>query len=150
MPSRTHFKNRMPMQLSKQSRRRRIFVGEQLRLTDLVVGVAQAQLSAFRSRARVYSSKDKLEAQQSGLNGVEMRREELGANRKMFGGLLTALHEHPSRNGLQALVASPGLAENPVVLQLYGKLASYQARRDSLSRWVELPVILRCCAWIRC
>jgi succinoglycan biosynthesis transport protein ExoP len=116
----------------QQSRRRRIFVGEQLRATDSVVGVAQAQLSEFRSRARVYSSKDKLEAQQTGLNGIEMRREELAANQKMFAGLLNAIQQHPSRTGLQALVASPGLADNPVILQLYGQLAGYQARRDSL------------------
>ena len=101
-------------------------------MTDSVVGVAQGQLSEFRSHSRVYSSRDKLSAQQAGLTSVEVRREELSANRNMFAGLLQTLKQHPSRAGLQALVASPGLAENPVILQLYNQLTSFQSRRDSL------------------
>lgn len=120
----------------QQSRRRREFVQEQLEETDSILASAQEALSSFASTKQVYGSEQKIAAEQSGLMDLEMRRGELNADRTMYRSLLAQLEKNdgkPLGERLNALVSSPGVAENPVVQQLYAQLVMYEAKRDSLT-----------------
>ncbi|HET7553562.1 MAG TPA: Wzz/FepE/Etk N-terminal domain-containing protein, partial [Gemmatimonadaceae bacterium] len=120
----------------QQSRRRREFVQEQLEETDSILAAAQQALSSFASSKQVYGSEQKIAAEQTGLMDLEMRRGELDADRTMYRSLLTELENtdgKPLAERLNALVSSPGVAENPVVQQLYAQLVVYEAKRDSLT-----------------
>jgi tyrosine-protein kinase Etk/Wzc len=119
----------------RQSRRRRVFLEGQLRTMDSVLASAQATLSSFRSREEVYSSREKLSAQQQGIFALQVRREELVADRQMYQSLLAGLSgNEASRNrALRALASSPGISENQVISQLYTRLTQYQGALDSLT-----------------
>jgi succinoglycan biosynthesis transport protein ExoP len=121
----------------QRSARRRRFIESQVNRTDSLLREAELALNAFRSREHLYSSQEKLLAQQSDLTGLKVRRGELAADRQMYQNLLTALEE-PNRQvaageRLSALASAPGIVENPVVSQLYAQLARYQDARDSLT-----------------
>lgn len=121
----------------QRSSRRRRFIESQLQKTDTLLVQAELALNAFRSRERLYSSQERLLAQQSDLTGLKVRRGELAADREMYQNLLTAL-QRPDRGvtpgeQLSALASAPGIAENPVVSQLYTQLARYHESRDSLT-----------------
>ncbi|HTE64740.1 MAG TPA: polysaccharide biosynthesis tyrosine autokinase [Candidatus Binatia bacterium] len=119
-----------------QSRRRRLFLDEQLRRADAILAQAQLALSAFRSRQEVYSSRDKLSRQQSDIAGLSSRRWELEAQRDAYRALLAKLQsslpgEHDQ--ALRALVSNPGVATNPLLTQLQAQLLKYQISLDSLT-----------------
>jgi capsular exopolysaccharide synthesis family protein len=121
----------------QRSARRRLFIESQVRRTDSLLREAELALNAFRSREHLYSSQERLLAQQTDLTSLKVRRGELVADRQMYQNLLSAL-EQPNRGGapgerLSALASAPGIAENPVVSQLYAQLARYQDARDSLT-----------------
>jgi polysaccharide biosynthesis transport protein len=120
----------------QRSQLRRIFLEAQLHATDSVLADAQLALSRFRTREVVYSSREKLTAQQQGLMSLQMRRAELEADHQMYRSLLPGLAS-PSptdRNAaLRTLVSSPEIASNAVVSSLYGLLVQYQAERDALT-----------------
>ena len=118
-----------------QSRRRRIFLDEQLRRTDSLLAQAQLALSAFRSREQVYSSRDKLAAQQVGLLDLETRRIQLDADRDSYRSLLAQLEQGDSvgrRAALRSLAANPEVAANRVVFRLYDQLLTQQQSLDSI------------------
>jgi tyrosine-protein kinase Etk/Wzc len=114
------------------SRRRRIFLEEQMKQTDAMLQSAMSQYSAYRSGNQVFSSKEKATAQQAGIVDLDMRRADLDAQRRTYRALL-AQAQRSNGDNLQALVASPGIAANPVIQQLYTQLTTYQERRDSFS-----------------
>jgi len=119
-----------------ESRRRRLFLEEQLREIDAQLARAQKALTSFRSREQVFSSRGKLEAQQSALMTLDMRREEVDADRRMYQSLLAKLQGPRSEQKyeeLRALLAVPDLSSNPVISQLYQQLTQYQTARDSLT-----------------
>jgi capsular exopolysaccharide synthesis family protein len=119
----------------QQSRRRRIFLEEQLRTNDSILANAQTALSSFRSREQVYSSREKLAAQQEGLFALQVRREELAADRQIYQSLLAGLSGNRAARtrALRALASSPGVAENRVISQMYVQLMQYESARDSLT-----------------
>lgn len=120
----------------QQSRRRRVFLEEQLRATDSLLAQAQEQLSAFRTRETLYSSRDKIVAEQQGLMELDIRREEMRADQQMFQSLLATLRNRRGgerSDALRTLLSSPGMAENPVIGRLYGQLTQYEAERASLT-----------------
>ncbi|CAN5692365.1 polysaccharide biosynthesis tyrosine autokinase [soil metagenome] len=118
------------------SRRRRVFVEEQLQNSDSILARTQTALSNFRRRENVYSSREKFAAEQNTLMGLDVRREELDAERRMYESLLAGVHR-PRReqrgDGLQALVSAPGIAANPVVTRLYTQLVQFEVSLDSLT-----------------
>ena len=116
----------------QQSRRRRIFLEEQMKQTDAMLQSAMAQYSAYRTGNQVFSSKEKATAQQAGIVELDMRRADLDAQRRTYRSLLAQV-QRTGGDGLQALVASPGIAANPVIQQLYAQLSGYQERMDSLT-----------------
>lgn len=119
----------------EQSRRRRIFVEEQLAGSDSILAHAQMALSDFRRRENVYSTSQKFAAEQESLQGLDVRREELAAEERMYQSLLDGVRRAPAgdKSALRALVSAPGMAGNPVVAQLYERLVAYGIARDSLT-----------------
>lgn len=123
----------------QQSRRRRIFVEAQLNQTDSLLQVAQGRLSDYRTNKQVYGSSDAVvAAEQTGLLNLDMQRSQLVADRSTYQTLLNALAKDdtsaaPRQKTLSAIVASPGIADNPVVQAIYTQLVTYQATLDSIS-----------------
>jgi len=120
----------------ERSRRRREFLAEQLAQTDSALARAQAELSSFRSRQQLASSRDKMAAEQSAGLTLETRMAELDADRRTFGALLQQLKsgdEAGRAEALRALATSPAMAENAVVGNLYRQLVVYQDRLDSMT-----------------
>ena len=123
-------------QAQGQSRRRRVFLEEQLQEVNTHLARSEAALSAFRSRQQVYSSREKLQAQQTALMALDIRRGELDADRRMYETLMAKLQGPRSErrdDELRAIVAAPDVSANPVIAQLYQQLAQYQNTRDSLT-----------------
>jgi uncharacterized protein involved in exopolysaccharide biosynthesis len=107
-----------------QSRRRRLFVEDQLRQAELAQEEAQVALGQFRSREQLYSSQTRMSAEQQGLMGVDVRREELVTERGFYGSILDELERSRSTpgHGITTLVASPTITSNPVVSALLQQL----------------------------
>jgi len=120
----------------QQSRRRREFIQEQLKQTDSLFADATTSLSSFRSKSQVYGSDARVSAEQAGLMALDVNREELAADRKTLQSLLDNL-QSPGRGThnerLDALLASPGVANNPVVTSLFQQLVDLRTTRDSLA-----------------
>jgi tyrosine-protein kinase Etk/Wzc len=117
-----------------QSRRRRIFVGEQLTKVDSQLMSAQGALSAFRSRSALYSSEQRLATEQQGLQELDMRRDSLDASRRTYQTLLATMRSNRGdAHTIGALVAAPGIVNNPLVMQAYQQLAKLETTRDSLT-----------------
>jgi capsular exopolysaccharide synthesis family protein len=131
-----------------QSKRRRVFLDEQLRRTDSLLAQAQQALSAFRSNQEVYSSRDKLAAQQVALLDLETRRIALDADRDGYRSLLNQLEQGDSisrRAALRNLAGNAELATNQVVARLYDQLLNQQRSLDSLRQIapIENPDVRR-------
>lgn len=116
------------------SRRRRAFLEGQLRQTDSMLARASGAYSGFRSSRQVFSSTQKAGAQEAGLVDIDMRRAELDAEKRTYERLLSQGRASGENVGssLRVLVSSPGIASNPVVVQLYAQLTDYEKKRDDL------------------
>jgi tyrosine-protein kinase Etk/Wzc len=129
-----HFQAHDAQQAQQTSRRRRLFLEEQLSETQAVAASAQVALSNFRRTQQAYSSRERFSAEQEGLMNLEVRREELEAERQLNQSLLTQLERgNGDARALRALVSSPAVAANPLVGQLYEQLARFETIRDSLT-----------------
>jgi polysaccharide biosynthesis transport protein len=133
------FQETSAAEAQRESRRKRIFLEEQLSSTDGALISAQDALSAFRRREEVFSSRERFVAQQAGVLDLQLRREELESERRIYTTLLGSLRRagETGDSGLEALFAAPGIASNEVVQQMYAQLVRYRAARDSLTsgRW---------------
>ena len=128
----------------ERSRRRREFLAEQLAQTDSMLERAQAELSSFRSRQQLASSRDKLAAEQSAVLALDSRAAELEADRQTFTTLQQQLKsgdESARAEALRALATSPAMTDNPAVGSLYNQLLVYQDRLDSMTTgpWKAAP-----------
>ena len=120
----------------ERSRRKSEFLAEQLAKNDSLLERAQAELSTFRSRQQLASSRDKLAADQAALLQLDGQRAQLDADRQTFGALLERLksNDDASREeALRALATSPAMADNPNIGGLYQQLLKYQVRIDSMT-----------------
>jgi capsular exopolysaccharide synthesis family protein len=120
----------------EQSRRRRVFLEGQLRETDAALASAQQALDSYRRGQPAYSSREQMAAQQNALVALDIRREEIDADRRMSQALLERLERYQGGAGAEefhALVSSPDVSGNPVVAQLLQRLVQYQTERDSLT-----------------
>lgn len=118
----------------QQAQRRRAFLEEQMTRADSALAEAQRALVAFRREQGVHDSEAEAAARQTGLYELEMRREELNAELRTYRSLLSAL-ERPGRGAaaIPGLISAPGVAANPVIVQLSTQLATYQAEREALT-----------------
>ncbi|MGH7577740.1 MAG: polysaccharide biosynthesis tyrosine autokinase [Longimicrobiales bacterium] len=129
------FRERNIQAARQLSQRRVAFLQEQMSVYDSLLVDAQGTLSDFRSRERVFSSAEWFAAQQTGLMELDIRREELDADRRMYRSMLGDLQSvEPGEigNRLQSLVASPDIAMNSVVTELFRQVIYYEAQRDSV------------------
>ena len=120
----------------ERSRRKREFLAEQLAQTDSMLARAQAELSTFRSRQQIASSKDKLAAEQATALQLQTHTAEIEADRQTFTVLLAQLKtgdEAGRSEALRALATSPAMVDNPAVGNLYRQLVTYQDRLDSMT-----------------
>jgi succinoglycan biosynthesis transport protein ExoP len=120
----------------QQSRRRREFIETQLKQTDSLFADATVALSSFRSHEQVYGSDARVAAEQTGLMTLDVNREELSADRKTLESLLSNLQSSGKtlhNEKLDALLASPGVANNPVVTTLFQQLVDLRTTRDTLT-----------------
>jgi tyrosine-protein kinase Etk/Wzc len=117
-----------------RSRKRREFIEEQLQQSDRELAGAQLALSEFRRNRQVYSSREQIGQEQQGLRDLEVRREELEADRQTSRMLLAAAERGGTdTRALRGLVSSPAIAGNPVIQGLYNQLMAYEAERDTLT-----------------
>ena len=116
------------------SRARREFLGSQLEQAEADLERARQTLTGFRVNERAFSARDRFAAGQAGAAALQGRRDDLDAQRRLYRALLARLArpDEPGE-GLSALLSSPGLNENPVILQLAEQLARYERERDSLT-----------------
>jgi capsular exopolysaccharide synthesis family protein len=120
----------------EQSGRRRQFLGEQLRVTDSMLGQAEARLSAFRGTQHMGSSRDNLTAEQAGATAREAQRRELVADRRVLAALLQRVKDAAPGSadaGFQVLAFSPEVASDSTLGQLQRRLIDYRTRLDSLT-----------------
>ncbi|HEX8244579.1 MAG TPA: polysaccharide biosynthesis tyrosine autokinase, partial [Longimicrobium sp.] len=117
------------------SRRRAQFIAEQLRSTDSLLVAAQTQLSAFRKSVNAFSPQDKFKTAQEGMAGLRMHREELAQERVVYQGMERALtaEGRQSADQMAALAASPQMAANSGLSDIYRQMLRYQTARDSLT-----------------
>jgi tyrosine-protein kinase Etk/Wzc len=115
------------------SRRRRTFLENQLRQADSLLAEAANRYSSFRSGRQVFSSATRAGAQEQTLIDIDTRRAEMDAEKRTYETLLSQARQGGKNvsTNLRALMSS-GLAQNPVVVQLYGQLTAYERTRDSL------------------
>jgi polysaccharide biosynthesis transport protein len=119
----------------EQAVRRREFVADRLLQAENRLEEAETALSQFRSESRLFSSRDRLLAEQASLMELDIRREELDADRRMANTLLArmeAARDVAFTQELQTLVSYPGIASNTVISQLYAQLSQHQGERQRL------------------
>ncbi|HEV7366069.1 MAG TPA: polysaccharide biosynthesis tyrosine autokinase [Gemmatimonadales bacterium] len=116
--------------------RRREFLGEQLRVTDSLLVMAEAGLSGFRSRQQMGSSRDNLSAEQASATALEAQQTQLRSDRRVFAALLERVRETDpaaQETGFRALAYSPEVAADPILAHLQQRLLDYRTRLDSLT-----------------
>ena len=119
----------------QQSRRRRIFLEEQLAGTSAQLEEAQQALATFRSGAQLSSSREKMAAQQKELMALDIRREELAADVRTYKALLGRARSGDAsarEAALPTLLASPDIGANAVVARMSDRISRYRQARDSL------------------
>jgi polysaccharide biosynthesis transport protein len=119
----------------QQARRRRVFLEEQIAATDSLLRRAQTELSGFRRQQEVYSSGQRLTAEQATLTDLGTRRNALASELSMYRSLLAALERGGSQRdaALAGIMAAPEVAANAAISQLYTQLIRYQTTRDSMT-----------------
>lgn len=122
------------------SRRRRVFVEDQLRGTDSLLLIGQQQLAAFRRGVRAFSPREKFRTTEEGLAEFRLRRQSLLTEKGIYDQMGRELQDDRGRQGAEniaALAASPEVAVNGGIVALYQQLIRYQTSRDSLTtgRW---------------
>lgn len=118
-----------------ESRARRQFVESQLRDANATLADARQALAAFRTRQRAFSARERFAAEQAQAGALQSRRRSLSDQRRLYTTLLSRLDDTSDAGGdaLLALLASPGLEDKPLIMQIAGQLSRYQAERDSLT-----------------
>jgi succinoglycan biosynthesis transport protein ExoP len=120
----------------QRSIRRRAFLEGQLRYHDSILSAARVELSQFRGRQRAYSTKLRISSEQASLTELQVQRESMSADRRMYQDLLEQLQSNsnaPDDSQIGAIMSSPGMAANPVIGELFAQLTRYQSARDSLT-----------------
>lgn len=119
-----------------QSRRRRIFIEEQLRQNDSLLAQAQGALAGFRSREQTFGTKEKFSAELDNMMGVAGQRQAFATELSIYESLLGSLQRSRGRanaDNVRTLMSTPGISSNPVMMQLYERLVRFETTRDSLT-----------------
>lgn len=114
----------------EQIARRRAFLEGQLEQNEIALREAQRALIDFRGRNRVYSSAERIAAEQNTLLQLDTRREELDSDRRLFSMMLArakAAEGETRQQLLDGLVSAPGLGDSPQIAQLRADVLSHRA-----------------------
>lgn len=114
------------------SRRRALFVEEQLRSTDSLLMAAQMQLSGFRRSVNAFSPQETFRITTENLTELRLRREEIEQERRVYDQMYQGLVGN-SMDQVAAMAATPQVSNNGGLLGLYQQLVRYQSVRDSLT-----------------
>jgi len=121
----------------QQSRRRRLFIEEQLRRSDAQLLDAEHALGAFRAVHQAYSAQQKFDAEQKNLTGLRLQLREAQSDYRyaasLTGGLQSA-NESARRHSERMLGSSPGIVANATIARLIAQLD------ESLQHRAELTV----------
>jgi Mrp family chromosome partitioning ATPase/uncharacterized protein involved in exopolysaccharide biosynthesis len=131
-----HFEDAAGRSAQRQAQRRRVFLEEQLRITDSMLDTAEQNLTNFRSRQQMGSSGENLSAEQATLAAIAAQRAQLESDRYMYSSLLEKLESAPAKQRsevFRALAYSPEVAGDAVLSHLHQQLIDYRARLDSLT-----------------
>lgn len=126
----------------QQSTRRRVFLEDQLRLTQAQLNGATAAFTSYRSGQRVFSTKTQGSAQEAGLLDIDVKRSQMAAEKKTYETLLAQAKRgsrEQTQSVLRVLISSPGMASNPVVARSFGQLTAAEQGRDSLLTAGDAP-----------
>ncbi len=129
------FRDRNIRSARQSAELRRQFLEEQLEQATAELRTAQDALSAFRTRETVFSLREQFATRQGELQQLEARRTELRADREIFRTMLDRLQEAPEGDAarrLESVVASPQIAQNPVVATLFQQLLQLEGRFNEL------------------
>jgi capsular exopolysaccharide synthesis family protein len=121
----------------QQSRRRHLFIEEQLRSTDSMLMVAQLDLSSFRRGVEAFSSREKFNTTAAGLTDLTLRRDELGLELGVYQQMGRELQQDRvggDDRAIAALAASPQVASNGGMVRLYENYINLQTARDTLTK----------------
>jgi uncharacterized protein involved in exopolysaccharide biosynthesis len=120
----------------QQAALRRAFLEQQLRRNEIQLIAAQEAFGAFQAREEVYSSRERLLAQEQELVALTMRREELDSEHRMYTALLAELEQTaPGERALvlRTLVSAAGIGTSSIVSQLYSERGGYESEIDRLT-----------------
>jgi succinoglycan biosynthesis transport protein ExoP len=131
----TQFQASSARSAQEQSRRRRLFLEQQLRQTDAALTGAQLALSEFRRQAQIFNSSERVTSMQRGVARADERLEELEAQRAMYATLLSELRAAGGgdQDRLRSVAGSPAIRDNPAIVQLYTQYARHRSALDSLT-----------------
>lgn len=119
----------------EQARLRKQFVMTQLAVAESLLAVTQEQLTEFRKRERLYSSKAEASLESAGRGELEIQRARMNADRQIYRSVLASLGRSDRARRMQllrSLASSPSVAQHPVIGSLYTQLDHYNSQRDSL------------------
>ena len=123
----------------ESAKRRREFLDDQLRQVDSQLALAQERLAAFRSRHQISGTQERLSAEQGATLELDLKREEVEAERRVYGAMLDRLARERQGGRRAPAVAGypPEIAADPAVGALLRQLVDYRGRLDSLTggRW---------------
>jgi tyrosine-protein kinase Etk/Wzc len=127
------FRDLNATQAQQKAHRRRVFVEEQLAQTDSALARAQTALAQFQQEKGVFSSQEWAASQQQALMDLDMRREELIADRTTLRSLQAGLEGGQEFAQLRTLMSIPSLGSNQMVSALFQQLVRYETVLDSLT-----------------
>lgn len=119
----------------EQAERQNRFVQEQLSTTEEMLRQTQEELTDFRRREGLYSSRAQAMMDQTGRAELQVQQAELRAQRRVFETLMQRIRSgDPSARAeaFRTLAVSPSIAESPVIMSEYEALRTQQIQRDSL------------------
>jgi polysaccharide biosynthesis transport protein len=119
----------------EQAEKRRVFVLNQLEMTEALLRQTQDELTEFRQREKLYSAKSKALMEQAGRSELDLRRAELEADRSVYQAMLARLARRQDWTApelFRTVLTSPTVAENPMLMGFYEEWRVYQSQRDSL------------------
>jgi polysaccharide biosynthesis transport protein len=130
------FRDQNARSARQQAELRRKFLEQQLQRNEVQLTAAQEAFGDFQAREEVYSSRERLLAQEQELVALTMRREELDSEHRMFTRLLAELaRTAPGEraHALRTLLSASGIATNSIVSQLYSERANLESEMDRLT-----------------
>jgi polysaccharide biosynthesis transport protein len=116
-----------------QARRRREFLQEQLVEGEGSLARAQQVLRDYQAADRSFGSRERFQAEQAGLIGLDAQRRQLEDERRTFESFLVRVGQARDERidqELRTLMSAPGIGASPLLSQLFSQLAEYQLERE--------------------